>query len=161
MVPYIAALSILIVAVLFTVWKQKDCFTDSPSVKNSTLYDAICGLPRPTNGASQETKETKKAKKADETKEDKEDEVQPAPSMSFTKELEDRISKTIQTQLKDKMLVDRATQNLLEDTSCPYASYTNATAQGSEFTQAKPNPGPDMSEYIRKDSIPCWNCSLP
>jgi hypothetical protein len=121
MVPYIAVLSILIVAVLFTVWKQKDCFTDSPSVKNSTLYDAICGLPRPTNGASQETKETKKAKKADETKEDKED----------------------------------------EDTSCPYASYTNATAQGSEFTQAKPNPGPDMSEYIRKDSIPCWNCSLP
>jgi hypothetical protein len=86
----------------------------------------------------------------------------PETTSSSTKEMEERIAKSVATQLKDSLLIKRATQNVLEDTSCPYAAYSSdAVAQGTEFTQAKPHPGPDMSEYIRKDSIPCWNCSLP
>lgn len=86
----------------------------------------------------------------------------PETTTSSTKEMEERIAKSVATQLKDSLLVKRATQNIIEDTSCPYAAYSSdAVAQGTEFTQAKPHPGPDMSEYIRKDSIPCWNCSLP
>jgi hypothetical protein len=88
--------------------------------------------------------------------------VAPEKSISATKEMEERIAKGVATQLKDSLLIQRATQNVTQDMSCPYASYTSdATAQGAEYTQAKPHPGPDMSEYIRKDSIPCWNCSLP
>jgi hypothetical protein len=88
--------------------------------------------------------------------------IAPEKSISATKEMEDRIAKGVATQLKDSLLIERATQNVAQDMSCPYASYTSdATAQGAEYTQAKPHPGPDMSEYIRKDSIPCWNCSLP
>lgn len=38
---------------------------------------------------------------------------------------------------------------------------TPSTAQGTELKGARPKWCPrDMSEYIRKDSIPCWNCSL-
>jgi hypothetical protein len=86
----------------------------------------------------------------------------PEKSIMMTKEVEDRIAKGVATQLKDSLLAQRSTQNIVQDTSCPYASFnSDATQQGAEYTQAKPNPGPDMSEYIRKDSIPCWNCSLP
>lgn len=154
MLPYIAALVILIVAILFTVFQQTDSFTED---KKPSLYDAICAS-KP--GAEKQVDVTKPK---EETKVEKEPEEAVEPSTpEFTKELENRISKSIATQLKDKMIVDRATQNYMADTSCPYASYSSdATAQGSEFTQAKPNAGPDMSEYIRKDSIPCWNCSLP
>ena len=93
-----------------------------------------------------------------------EKEQAPAPESTVlsTKEMEDRIAKSVATQLKDSLLVERATKNVKEDLACPYASYqSNSVAQGTEFTHAKPHPGPDMSEYIRKDSIPCWNCSLP
>ena len=86
----------------------------------------------------------------------------PKTTPAFTKEMEDRIAKSVATQVKDSLLADRSTHNVMDDMSCPYASYdSNATAQGKEYSQAKPSPQPDMSEYIRKDSIPCWNCSLP
>jgi hypothetical protein len=85
----------------------------------------------------------------------------PEQSTTSTKEMEDRIAKNVATQLKDSLLAKRATQNPMEDISCPYASVdSNAVLQGRELTQAKPS-SPDMSEYFRKDSIPCWNCSLP
>jgi hypothetical protein len=76
--------------------------------------------------------------------------------------MEDRIAKSVATQLKDSLLVERATKNIAAEMDCPYAPYrSDSAAQGTEYTQARPNPGPDMSEFIRKDSIPCWNCSLP
>jgi hypothetical protein len=86
----------------------------------------------------------------------------PEVTPKSTKEMEDRIAKNVATQLKDSLLVERATKNMMEDISCPYAKVeSDLTAQGKEYAQAKPSPTPDMSEYIRKDSIPCWNCSLP
>lgn len=92
------------------------------------------------------------------------DTIGKAPQMTTasTKEMEARIAKSVATQIKDSLLSTRAIQSITNEMPCPYASYTSdATAQGNEFTQAKPSPVPDMSEYIRKDSIPCWNCSLP
>lgn len=95
-------------------------------------------------------------------------EVAPSVSYAMTQEVEDRIAKNVATQVKDSLLFKRATTDLNEMAyagttgnlgGCPYAS--DATAQGTEYTQAKPNPGPDMSQYIRKDSIPCWNCAVP
>jgi hypothetical protein len=35
------------------------------------------------------------------------------------------------------------------------ADYTDSTAQGKEYSSGCNNP-----EYIRKDSIPCWNCTV-
>lgn len=109
------------------------------------LYSAITG--------------TKQAMKSSSS--DYEYEEAPEQTTASTKEMEDRIAKNVATQLKDSLLVKRATQNPM-DMDCPYASVdSNAMAQGRELSQAKPSSSPDMSEYIRKDSIPCWNCSLP
>ena len=84
----------------------------------------------------------------------------PVTSVASTKEMEDRIAKSVATQVKDSLLAQRSLQNGTEKSmGCPYANAfdSTATSQGQEYTQVKP----DMSEYIRKDSIPCWNCSLP
>jgi hypothetical protein len=157
MLPYFAGLIVLIAAILFTVFQQNDSFATATATATApagppSLYDAICR----EKGADM-------TKAKEETKVEKESEEAVEPSTpEFSKELENRITKSIATQLKDKMILDRATQNVLQEPSCPYASYTSdATTQGAEYAQAKPHPGPDMSEYIRKDSIPCWNCSLP
>ena len=116
------------------------------AIKSSTLDDAT-DLTKPKG-----TKPTEK-------------EAAPPMSVEFTKETEDRLAKSVASQLKDSLLLQRATSVLPQGSGsggCPYAPYTSdATAQGTEYIQAKPNPGPDMSQYIRKDSIPCWNCSLP
>jgi hypothetical protein len=87
----------------------------------------------------------------------------PETTPGFTKEVENRIAKSVATQVKDMMLSQRSTSNGMEDQGCPYAPYeSNSTAQGKEYSHVNPTqPAPDMSEYIRKDSIPCWNCTLP
>lgn len=86
----------------------------------------------------------------------------PATTMASTKEMEDRIAKSVATQLKDSLLAKRATETVVDDMACPYSPYSNAVAQGQDYRQMHPIPSKeiDMSEYIRKDSIPCWNCSL-
>ncbi len=84
----------------------------------------------------------------------------PPPSTLSTDQMEKRIANNVATQLKDSLLAKRSTEPVVDAMPCPYAAYTS-TSQGQEYMQARPNPGPDMSEYIRKDSIPCWNCSLP
>lgn len=82
----------------------------------------------------------------------------PSQTAASTKEMEERIAKSVATQLKDSLLAKRSTENVVDDMACPYSKYdSNAVDQGQEYRQAHP----DMSEYIRKDSIPCWNCSLP
>ena len=126
-----------------TETKEKKAKHKIGGVDATDVFDAITG--------------TKQAMKAS-----TEYEEAPEQTSSSTKEMEDRIAKSVATQLKDSLLMKRATQNPTEDMDCPYASVdSNAMAQGRELTQAKPSSSPDMSEYIRKDSIPCWNCSLP
>ena len=77
--------------------------------------------------------------------------------VELSDETEKRIVKDIMTQLKDKLMIDRTLDNP-QDSSYSNGSYDNSstcTEQGSEWKRRKP----DMSKYIRKDSIPCWNCS--
>ena len=103
------------------------------------------------------------AKKALKSSNMSEMEVERAPELSEqqTQELEDRISKRVAKNLKDTLLTQRTSEPVYGGMPCPFAPYeSNAVQQGQEFTQEKPS-SPDMSEYIRKDSIPCWNCSLP
>lgn len=96
-----------------------------------------------------------------------------------SKEIESRIAKTVATQIKDELLADRACSNPLTYMGSPYTPgampNTNATEQGYELQQTRPtsyaapngsfyggNQAPvNMNDYIRKDSIPCWGCSLP
>lgn len=83
------------------------------------------------------------------------------PTSESIKEIENRIAKAVSKQVKDDLMTQRA----MEDVYDKYApcDLTDSEAQGQEYTNVKPRPSsqPDMSEYIRKDSIPCWNCSVP
>lgn len=134
--------------------------TTSPATTSSTTQKVAGVSVDDLFGAVGGVQQALKASKPGEV--EKEQAPAPESSVASTKEMEERIAKNIATQLKDSLLVERATQNVTNDMSCPYAQYqSNAVDQGAEFRQAKPHPGPDMSEYIRKDSIPCWNCSLP
>jgi hypothetical protein len=86
----------------------------------------------------------------------------PKASKLSTQEMEDRIANRVAKQMKNSMLAQRSTEEVYGGMPCPYAPVTSSCgAQGQEYTQAKPSSSPDMSQYIRKDSIPCWNCSLP
>ena len=85
----------------------------------------------------------------------------PGCSDNFSKELEYRLAKNITKQLRDDMLSQRALSDLRPSSAPCMADTmpsTNLTQQGYEYQHSKPL---DMNDYIRKDSIPCWGCSLP
>jgi hypothetical protein len=85
----------------------------------------------------------------------------PACSDKLSKELEDRLAKNITKQLRDDMLSQRALSDVRPSSAPCIADTmpsTNLTQQGYEYQHSKPL---DMNDYIRKDSIPCWGCSLP
>ena len=84
----------------------------------------------------------------------------PTPTPEMTKELEERLAKRISSQLKSELLSKRATEHPVDTkyAACEL-SPSDAEAQGAEYTEAK--PGFNINDYVRKDSIPCWGCSLP
>ncbi len=81
------------------------------------------------------------------------------------------ILKDIQQAVKNEILANRQTEVIPTQNNI---NTTNSIQQGQEFntnkqvktkeTQEYSNGGcppiPDMSQYIRKDEIPCWNCTL-
>lgn len=84
----------------------------------------------------------------------------PAVSDTAIKAMEDRLTSSIGKLIKDEMLAQRSFAEK-NDGGCT-GSISEATAQGAEYKSTlPPAPAPDMSQYIRKDSIPCWGCTLP
>ncbi len=80
------------------------------------------------------------------------------PTETSTKEIEDRIAKAVSKQVKDDLMSQRSV-DAVYDKYAP-CDLTDSEAQGQEYGNIHSRQ-PDMSEYIRKDSIPCWNCSVP
>lgn len=84
---------------------------------------------------------------------------------SSLKTLHGYLKSDIEKLIKDEKLNER---NKPLDDTCT-AEDTNSLGQGASRNCTKPgagcqrtDPSPiDMSEYIRKDSIPCWGCSIP
>ena len=86
------------------------------------------------------------------------------------KETENRLSKNIVTQLKDELLAQRSTTPVTGDgcsssgnscTSPEESCSSNSCAQGSDYLANSPGAPFNSNDYIRKDSIPCWGCTLP
>jgi hypothetical protein len=82
--------------------------------------------------------------------------------VKLSEETESRLVKNMMSQIKDQLLINRKLDNPQDSSysdadadtdkmDCP----SNCAQQGSEWKEKRP----DMSRYIRKDSIPCWNCS--
>lgn len=81
----------------------------------------------------------------------------PASDFILSPETQNRISSSIVTQIKDQLLAQRSTTPM--ENAAGYAP-SDCLYQGSEYSASKAAPV-DMSQYIRKDSIPCWGCTLP
>lgn len=86
----------------------------------------------------------------------------------------------IQKMFRNELLASRSTDASIKDTS-PSSSPSSSTQQGNEFNKSSQKcdgssdednyrcpknpdgscpPVPDMTQYIKKDSIPCWGCSV-
>ena len=82
--------------------------------------------------------------------------------------------KDIQKLVKNEVLANRSTSSIISGET-QQINDTNSTAQGKEYEEScyketeyrcpkNPDgscpPLPDMTQYIKKDQIPCWGCSL-
>lgn len=63
--------------------------------------------------------------------------------------------------LATKQITTANSQPILSATAVPNATGQISEHQGREAVTAREKAcAKDMSQYIRKDSIPCWNCTL-
>jgi hypothetical protein len=63
--------------------------------------------------------------------------------------------------LQQQKLTSSSSQPILRAGADGNRMMSPATAQGRELSTSREKLCPkDMNEYIRKDSIPCWNCTL-
>jgi hypothetical protein len=189
MIPYIVALVFLIVIVLYQIYSTSESFAASRDASGNPIVakDASGNPIVTTKDASGNPIVTTKDASGNEIRLSLSDlfgllgpfktttqESKPAPlvpeattppvttsTSGSLKEIEDRIAKAVSKQVKDDLIAQRATDDLY-DKYAP-CELTDAEAQGQEYEKIHPKPStqPDMSEYIRKDSIPCWNCSVP
>ena len=91
----------------------------------------------------------------------------------MTLQQKSELLKDVQQLVKNEIISQRQTTHINNNSS--NAGDSESTQQGKEYNKScKKNcegpcprnkdgtcpPVPDMSEYIRKDQIPCWNCTL-
>ena len=173
MIPYIAVLVLLIVMVLYQVYSDSESFADASG--NKIVVKDASGNTVVTKDASGNDIKMSLGdlfallgpfKMADASGNSIKTAAPAAtqPTQASTKEVEDRIAKAVAKQVKDDLISQRAVDEVY-DKYAP-CDITDAEAQGQDYEKQYPRPSrnnqqPDMSEYIRKDSIPCWNCSVP
>jgi len=86
----------------------------------------------------------------------------------------------IQKMFRNELLANRSTDSSVIDKTSSSYSKSSSTQQGNEFNKASQTcesddedmyrcpknpdgscpPVPDMTQYIKKDAIPCWGCSV-
>ncbi len=184
MIPYIVALVFLIIIVLYQVYTSEEAFTAASDASGNTVVtrDAsgntlmtadssgneirlslsdLYGLLGPFQTKKKDAHKDSQPAPAGSTAPESQDSSVTTPTRDSLKEVEDRIAKAVSKQVKDDLMSYRSTDDVY-DKYAP-CDLTDSAAQGQEFEKVKPRPSeqPDMSEYIRKDSIPCWNCSVP
>jgi len=117
----------------------------------------------------------------------KRNDVRPEVTMSDTsynamalKQKSDLLT-NIQKIFRNELLANRSTDSSVIDKTSSSSSDSSSTQQGKEFNKSSQKcdgssdednyrcpknpdgscpPVPDMTQYIKKDSIPCWGCSV-
>jgi hypothetical protein len=84
-----------------------------------------------------------------------------ASQVNLSDETINRLSKSLASQINQKKYQKQTMYNPQEDMEFATCEESDANEQGIEHTESRPHPGFDKNEYIRKDSIPCWGCTLP
>ena len=64
--------------------------------------------------------------------------------------------KDIQKLFRNELIANRSTDSSMKDTSSCSDNGSHSTAQGQEYHK----DGCQSAQYIKKDSIPCWGCSV-
>ena len=81
---------------------------------------------------------------------------------SFSEEEKNRLSKDIAKNIKDQLLSDRSLDFILpaSNDSCANdsACVSDSCSQGADYMSGAPF---NANDFIRKDSIPCYGCTLP
>ncbi len=88
---------------------------------------------------------------------------------TLDEETEKRLSKNIATQIKDELLARRSTTPVIPASGscsgggdkCADECGSDSCSQGADYLNNSPGAPFNSNEYIRKDSIPCWGCTLP
>jgi hypothetical protein len=78
------------------------------------------------------------------------------PVVGSYKEMRSEIIKDVKKAVRDEMLQKEFSDETILDDSC-IDSFS--AQQGSDFMKYIPGKNPD--DYIRKDSVPCYGCSIP
>ena len=87
-------------------------------------------------------------------------------SMGLSSEDEKRIASTVAKQVKDSLLAERSTTPVLPASNSAASGMTqqpesDSCAQGMDYSENSPYAPWNSPDYVRKDSIPCWGCTLP
>jgi hypothetical protein len=158
------AIGILVVVVLLQIYYMNESYTDasgntvdaSGNMVTLSLSDLFYALRFNTGSGSSSNKTYDNLRDDLTTVSTKKEE----PKMS--EEDNNRLSKDIAKSIKDQILSDRslqpvvpaATDSCANDSAC----VSDSCSQGADYMSGAPF---NANDYIKKDSIPCYGCTLP
>ena len=158
------AIGILVVVVLIQIYYMNESYTDasgntvdaSGNMVTLSLSDLFYALRFNTGSGSSSNKTYDNLRDDLATVSTKKEE----PKIS--EEDKNRLSKDIAKSIKDQMLSDRSLQPVIPAStdSCANdsACVSDSCSQGADYMSGAPF---NANDYIKKDSIPCYGCTLP
>ena len=158
------AIGILVVVVLIQIYYMNESYTDasgntvdaSGNMVTLSLSDLFYALRFNTGSGSSSNKTYDNLRDDLATVSTK----SKAPEMS--EEDKNRLSKDIAKSIKDQILSDRSLQPVIPAStdSCANdsACVSDSCSQGADYMSGAPF---NANDYIKKDSIPCYGCTLP
>ena len=158
------AIGILVVVVLIQIYYMNESYTDasgntvdaSGNMVTLSMSDLFYALRFNTGSGSSSNKTYDNLRDDLATVSTKKEE----PKIS--EEDKNRLSKDIAKSIKDQMLSDRSLQPVIPAStdSCANdsACVSDSCSQGADYMSGAPF---NANDYIKKDSIPCYGCTLP
>jgi len=123
-----------------------------------SLSDLFYALRFNTSGSSSSSSETT----YDNLRDDLSKMSSTNTTYTMSEEDKNRLSKDIAKSIKDQILSDRSLQPVIPAStdSCANESacVSDSCSQGADYMSGAPF---NANDYIRKDSIPCYGCTLP
>jgi hypothetical protein len=158
------AIGILVVVVLIQIYYMNESYTDasgntvdaSGNMVTLSLSDLFYALRFNTGSGSSSNKTY------DNLRDDLATVTTKSKAPAMSEEDKNRLSKDIAKSIKDQMLSDRSLQPVIPAStdSCANdsACVSDSCSQGADYMSGAPF---NANDYIKKDSIPCYGCTLP
>jgi len=162
------AIGILVVVVLIQIYYMNESYTDasgntvdaSGNMVTLSLSDLFYALR--FNGSSKPEYGSSSNKTYDNLRDDLATVSSKNAAPAMSEEDKNRLSKDIAKSVKDQMLSDRSLQPVIPAStdSCANdsACVSDSCSQGADYMSGAPF---NANDYIKKDSIPCYGCTLP